>query len=242
MVLLSLSVATAWVVKCDVVGPGTQSALSGVAYVLFAVAVLWDLAGLPRTAPRTLPLWGGLLGFLFLVHRTANVPLLVVVAVQVVLFTEVAFHGCGRSPGRQARNVLAADCLARASYYMFGTANAISSVDFAGAYTGFSGFSKYQIAAVIFLLVYSGPLLWTSWRVAALARGIYSPASLVAPSLAHRAVLLSSAAAMCALQRHHLFAWSVFTPKVLFETGWLLFDLLQAGITLFPLLYTTRRN
>ena len=126
--------------------------------------------------------------------------------------------------------LLAMIWMGRSSYYLFGSGNSIDSVDFAGAYAGLPSYSPGLVGAIIFLKVYTGPILW-GYGIALASLDVTdgTPLSLAAVYvLATRSTLLLSAATLSFVMSTHLFAWSVFAPKLLFEVGWLAADIFVA--------------
>ncbi|XP_034453592.1 GPI ethanolamine phosphate transferase 2 [Hippoglossus hippoglossus] len=122
----------------------------------------------------------------------------------------------------------------QAFFYFQGNSNNIATVDIS---VGFIGLESYVEAPAIFLTAlstYAGPVLWACHLVCYLssARG-RSPVA-VGHGCYCLALLRSVPAAayivLVTVLRYHLFIWSVFSPKLLYESMHLL---LTAGICLF---------
>ncbi|KAM9850065.1 GPI ethanolamine phosphate transferase 2 [Aulostomus maculatus] len=121
----------------------------------------------------------------------------------------------------------------QAFFYFQGNSNNIATVDIS---VGFVGLESYVEAPAIFLTAlstYAGPLLWACHLIchlsserdrspAALGHGCYCLALL-------RSVPAAAYIVLVTVLRYHLFIWSVFSPKLLYESMHLL---LTAGVCL----------
>ncbi|XP_028271461.1 GPI ethanolamine phosphate transferase 2 isoform X2 [Parambassis ranga] len=120
----------------------------------------------------------------------------------------------------------------QAFFYFQGNSNNIATVDIS---VGFVGLESYVEAPAIFLTAlstYAGPLLWACHLVCflsshrspvAVGHGCYCLALL-------RSVPAAAYIVLVTVLRYHLFIWSVFSPKLLYESMHLL---LTAGVCLF---------
>ncbi|CAJ1058367.1 LOW QUALITY PROTEIN: GPI ethanolamine phosphate transferase 2 [Xyrichtys novacula] len=122
----------------------------------------------------------------------------------------------------------------QAFFYFQGNSNNIATIDIS---VGFVGLESYVEAPAIFLTAlstYAGPLLWACHLVCylsserdqspvAVGHGCYCLALLRSVPAAAYIVLIT-------VLRYHLFIWSVFSPKLLYESMHLL---LTAGVCLF---------
>ncbi|XP_031607290.1 GPI ethanolamine phosphate transferase 2 [Oreochromis aureus] len=122
----------------------------------------------------------------------------------------------------------------QAFFYFQGNSNNIATVDIS---VGFVGLESYIEAPAIFLTAlstYAGPLLWACHLVCylsserdrspvAVGHGCYCLALL-------RSVPAAAYIVLVTVLRYHLFIWSVFSPKLLYESMHLL---LTAGVCLF---------
>uniref|UniRef100_A0A673WKC9 Phosphatidylinositol glycan anchor biosynthesis class G (EMM blood group) n=1 Tax=Salmo trutta TaxID=8032 RepID=A0A673WKC9_SALTR len=121
----------------------------------------------------------------------------------------------------------------QAFFYFQGNSNSIATMDIS---VGFVGLESYVEAPAVFLTAlstYAGPLLWASHLVCylssenrssvAVGHGCYCLALLRSVPAAAYVVLVT---ALC----YHLFIWSVFSPKLLYES---MHTLLTAAICLF---------
>ncbi|KAM6980233.1 GPI ethanolamine phosphate transferase 2 isoform 2-T2 [Aplochiton taeniatus] len=122
----------------------------------------------------------------------------------------------------------------QAFFYYQGNSNNIATVDIS---VGFVGLESYVEAPAIFLTAlstYAGPLLWATHLVCylsserdrspvALGHGCYCLALL-------RSVPAAAYVVLVTVLRYHLFIWSVFSPKLLYES---MHTLLSAALCLF---------
>jgi hypothetical protein len=99
-------------------------------------------------------------------------------------------------------------------FFALGNSHLVSTVDIAGAYTGLSGYSQALVGALAAVILLSGPLQ-------GLAHAGAAPATAPAPHLlaATAAARLALASAVLVALRHHLFVWSVFAPKWIYEAA-----------------------
>uniref|UniRef100_A0A8C7MGE6 Phosphatidylinositol glycan anchor biosynthesis class G (EMM blood group) n=1 Tax=Oncorhynchus kisutch TaxID=8019 RepID=A0A8C7MGE6_ONCKI len=121
----------------------------------------------------------------------------------------------------------------QAFFYFQGNSNSIATVDIS---VGFVGLESYVEAPAFFLTAlstYAGPLLWAAHLVCylssekrssvAVGHGCYCLALLRSVPAAAYVVLVTAL-------RYHLFIWSVFSPKLLYES---MHTLLTVAICLF---------
>eukprot|EP00066_Takifugu_rubripes_P019443 XP_011608709.1 PREDICTED: GPI ethanolamine phosphate transferase 2 [Takifugu rubripes] len=122
----------------------------------------------------------------------------------------------------------------QAFFYFQGNSNNIATIDIS---VGFVGLESYVEAPAIFLTAlstYAGPLLWTCHLVCYLSSERHRSPVSVGHGCYCLALLRSVPAAvyivLVTVLRYHLFIWSVFSPKLLYESMHLL---LTAGVCLF---------
>ncbi|XP_013865861.1 GPI ethanolamine phosphate transferase 2 [Austrofundulus limnaeus] len=122
----------------------------------------------------------------------------------------------------------------QAFFYFQGNSNSIATVDIS---VGFVGLESYIEAPAVFLTAvstYAGPLLWACHLVCYLSSENERSPVTVSHGCYCLALLRSVPAAayivLVTVLRYHLFIWSVFSPKLLYESMHLL---LTAGVCLF---------
>ncbi|CUS11927.1 unnamed protein product [Tuber aestivum] len=126
---------------------------------------------------------------------------------------------------------LSALILSHFTFFAYGGANAISSVDLSNSYNGVSGYSIAIVAFLTFVSNWIGPIYCSSAATVAITTtarkredGVGLRRHLMLLSLfccvATGAVMLA-----CTVLRTHLFIWTVFSPKYLFAMAWVVWHL-----------------
>ncbi|KAJ1952821.1 major facilitator super transporter protein [Linderina pennispora] len=117
-------------------------------------------------------------------------------------------------------------CLLNASFYVLGNSNSLASLDLSNAYAGVSRYNENLVGLLLFVANWAGPLWWAaaslcvlSLRKPALAGRSITDA-LVSAHLWQSCALLLLSIVVTAL-RTHLFIWSVFSPRYLYQIGWM---------------------
>ena len=129
-----------------------------------------------------------------------HLPLLFLLQLQARILTAL-------NPGPALRYAFAA-----ATFYYFGNSNSLASVDLAAGLKGFSFFNPYISGPLVILHTYAGPILaLLHLPRREIQAGV--PRTLALIRLTPQIFLLS----VTTFHRNHLFIWSVFAPKVLYE-------------------------
>ncbi|EPY52697.1 GPI anchor biosynthesis protein Gpi7 [Schizosaccharomyces cryophilus OY26] len=100
------------------------------------------------------------------------------------------------------------------AFFSLGNSNSLASIDLSQAYTGIKSYSLYSVGFLLFCSVFSGPFWWSIHQPKMSMRKWLSPAFFFS-SFALFILTLS-----CYFFRHHLFIWSVFSPKLLYQATW----------------------
>lgn len=110
------------------------------------------------------------------------------------------------------------------SYFIFGNSNSLASIDIAGAYTGLDNYSEWFVGLFAGIILYTGPIIYgfvTLDYILSLnnrAQRIQFVMLLqILWGLIHSWLLLIFTCVITIL-REHLFIWSVFSPKFIFES------------------------
>uniref|UniRef100_A0A1A8GXY9 Phosphatidylinositol glycan anchor biosynthesis, class G n=1 Tax=Nothobranchius korthausae TaxID=1143690 RepID=A0A1A8GXY9_9TELE len=122
----------------------------------------------------------------------------------------------------------------QAFFYFQGNSNNIATVDISVGFVGLESYIEAPAIVLTALSTYAGPLLWACHLVCylssererspvAIGHGCYCLALL-------RSVPAAAYIVLVTVLRYHLFIWSVFSPKLLYESMHLL---LTAGVCLF---------
>eukprot|EP00094_Tigriopus_californicus_P011836 TCALIF_11432-PA protein Name:"Similar to las21 GPI ethanolamine phosphate transferase 2 (Schizosaccharomyces pombe (strain 972 / ATCC 24843))" AED:0.83 eAED:0.83 QI:0/0/0/0.5/1/1/2/0/115 len=97
---------------------------------------------------------------------------------------------------------------------MVGNSNSLATIDVGSGYTGLSEFHPVLVSALIGLTTYSAPILALLAYFSDYPKTLSSTMSLM---LFLRTVELGFFEALLTVERYHLFVWTVFSPKLLYE-------------------------
>ncbi|XP_026186087.1 GPI ethanolamine phosphate transferase 2 isoform X1 [Mastacembelus armatus] len=113
----------------------------------------------------------------------------------------------------------------QAFFYFQGNSNNIATIDISVGFVGLEGYVEAPAIFLTALSTYAGPLLWACHLVCYLSSERRSPVA-VSHGCYCLALLRSVPAAayivLVTVLRYHLFIWSVFSPKLLYESMHLL--------------------
>ena len=127
-------------------------------------------------------------------------------------------------------DILAYVCLGQCCFFSLGNSHTIGTADFAGAYTGATEFGKTTIGFIAWSMIFTGPLVSYAGALSHLLKVVEEEEDdnddnnvgawmMMMTVLSYRlAVLTVSSFATFSFQ-HHLFVWSVFAPKFVYEVG-----------------------
>ncbi|TRY75578.1 hypothetical protein TCAL_11431 [Tigriopus californicus] len=99
-------------------------------------------------------------------------------------------------------------------YFAQGNSNSLATIDVGSGYTGLSEFHPVLVSALIGLTTYSAPILALLAYFSDYPKTLSSTMSLM---LFLRTVELGFFEALLTVERYHLFVWTVFSPKLLYE-------------------------
>lgn len=169
---------------------------------------------------RTVGLWeiySGLVLLAALLLRPHNLPVLVLsLAIQTIM-TQFIWR-----PLRH--NVTEVTVMhywfGQAFFYFQGNSNSIATVDISAGFVGLDAYMEIPAMFLTAFATYSGPVLWASHLVnfltseassgSALSRACFCYALICSTPVSVYIILVTSL-------RYHLFIWSVFSPKLLYE-------------------------
>ncbi|CAB3373147.1 Hypothetical predicted protein [Cloeon dipterum] len=118
--------------------------------------------------------------------------------------------------GSSALAGVAASCLGWAAFFHQGNSNQLTTVAVAAGYTGLTDYWPPLVALQIILRTYAGPVL-AALELAASLNG-HSRTAVLAWS-GQRLMAATFYLLVAAWLREHLFVWSVFAPKLLYEAS-----------------------
>ena len=143
-----------------------------------------------------------------LLSRTHNIPLLVLQAIQTRLLSIFNYQ----SPFMSLSAV-------HLIYFAFGNSNSLSTIDLSNAYVGVDGEALYTAGSLTFLSTY-GPSIIGYLRVSAISEGCLQASERFFALWRVWSLLFLSISMI--VFSNHLFIWSVFTPRYVYEIIWVL--------------------
>ncbi|KAI8380730.1 alkaline-phosphatase-like protein [Blakeslea trispora] len=110
-------------------------------------------------------------------------------------------------------------CFAHCGFFLTGHTNSLASVDLSHAYVGVQEYNPFVIGFLTFCSNWSGGIWWTvaGWVFMAEKKGWFY--HLVLQSTIFSLVLSCLSISVTVL-REHLFIWTVFSPKYLYQISW----------------------
>ncbi|XP_040821955.1 GPI ethanolamine phosphate transferase 2 isoform X3 [Ochotona curzoniae] len=174
---------------------------------------------------KTMGLWeifSGLILLAALLFRPHNLPVLALSLLTQAVLANFVWKPLGHSA---VEVTVMHYWFGQAFFYFQGNSNNIATVDIS---TGFVGFDSYAEAPAVLLTAFgtfAGPLLWASHLVHFLSSEASSGTALGHAGFCYALAGSASAAIYLVLVtalRYHLFIWSVFSPKLLYEGARLL--------------------
>ena len=198
-------------------------------FTLIAIGVTWYSIRWITTRPHPRS-WGtGIFGLmnLFLLGqmRYVNIPLFLL------------FEGQRRALEKVIADPtwLAMTCLwiQHVSFFALGNSNSLSSVDLSNAYNGISSYSIPLVGTLTFISNWAGPIWWALAAVQFLSEPVRyhkyrgkrekcdEYVEWVGLCTWFHGVAVCFLVAACIILRTHLFIWTVFSPKFLFQTVWI---------------------
>ncbi|XP_069781979.1 GPI ethanolamine phosphate transferase 2 isoform X6 [Narcine bancroftii] len=163
-------------------------------------------------------IYNGLVLLAALLLRPHNLPVLLFILVVQIILTRFIWRTLGYDA---AQITIIYYWFGQASFYFQGNSNSIATVDISA---GFVGFEDYVELPAIFLTIFStyvGPLLWAVHLTCYMSSERSRYSSAVGHScycfILLRAIPASVYIILITSLRYHLFIWSVFSPKLLYE-------------------------
>ncbi|XP_052774219.1 GPI ethanolamine phosphate transferase 2-like isoform X2 [Mya arenaria] len=174
---------------------------------------------------------------MLLLLRTHNTMLVAMVTLQECLLWKDVIRRVGLSPGYLA---LLCWWMGQAVFFQQGNSNSLSTVDVSAGYVGLAGYQSTVVGVLLFCSTYAGPGFWLIALVKyhlelgqtqttdkadtdTINHQYPSPTprfallTSVHSLLTERLVTLLFYCVVVSSQRYHLFVWTVFSPKLLYE-------------------------
>jgi len=154
-----------------------------------------------------------------LLLRPHNLPLAVLTMLQQYCMSRVCTRLCLPTALTTAIYI----CMGNSTYFLQGNSNSLSSIDISAGYVGVGSYQPVLIGMLMAVNTYAGPIYWHVSLLAHLASNTQSHRlSSCILEVCHVAVLvrclpLAVYTVLVVIQRYHLFVWTVFSPKLLYE-------------------------
>ncbi|ORX92581.1 alkaline phosphatase-like protein [Basidiobolus meristosporus CBS 931.73] len=199
--------------------------------------------------PRMIQITWSLL--LILLSRSHNAPL------YLLFYLQLSLYRCWRA--KYSRNVglenfwmdgLVLLALGRMAFFALGNSNSLASVDLSNSYVGLESYNMVLVGLLTFLSTCAGPLWWCMAGIFVALDGVRYRMDIGKSQETNRSIKHSSVLVIlfshCAFQlvssfalslavtilRTHLFIWTVFSPRYLYEVMWLAFQFVSATVML----------
>ena len=124
-------------------------------------------------------------------------------------------------------------CLIHMAFFATGNTNTIATIDLTNSFIGFDEYSSVGSGILTFLSTFCGPL---SVLMAFLCESsALTGTQTLVSFLLFRVTAIANLSIVVTVLRHHLFIWSVFSPKYLYDLVWLTLAFICIPISLFVL-------
>jgi ethanolamine phosphate transferase 2 subunit G len=109
------------------------------------------------------------------------------------------------------------------SFFALGNSNSLSSVDLTNAYNGISSYSIPLVGTLTFISNWAGPIWWSSAAIRFYLdrRATERYVDWMSWSSWFHGLVMCFLVGACIILRTHLFIWTVFSPKFLFQAVWM---------------------
>ena len=102
-------------------------------------------------------------------------------------------------------------CNVQLNFILQGNSNGLASIDVGAAYTGINSFNPWIVGSLLAINTFGGPILWTIFAFST-EKELKSYSSF----LFFRGLEITLYLVVVTNLRHHLFVWTVFSPKLLY--------------------------
>eukprot|EP00058_Branchiostoma_floridae_P020466 XP_002605956.1 hypothetical protein BRAFLDRAFT_92216 [Branchiostoma floridae] len=111
--------------------------------------------------------------------------------------------------------------MGQAAFYFQGNSNSIATIDISAGYVGMEDYVQEVAGMLTCLSTYAGPFLWFSSLLVLIAKRYSRPYPALLQAcftiIITRTLPVTAYTVITTMQRYHLFVWSVFSPKLLYE-------------------------
>lgn len=120
--------------------------------------------------------------------------------------------------------------LQHVSFFAMGNSNSLASIDLSNAYNGVGSYNMNIVGVLLFVSNWAGPLYWSIAGLSILFNlapyTTHSLQNLVTTKIIVSQLFFSVATVgimgACLALKHHLFIWTVFSPKLLYTGSWVI--------------------
>jgi ethanolaminephosphotransferase len=187
-----------------------------------------------RTSPTSSMVLVSFIQVAMFLHRPERILSLAEMFVVVVAMRYVLLYDEHGTRDVYLPNVLIYVCLGQCCFFSLGNSHTMGTADFAGAYTGATTFGKHNTGFLACIMVFTGPLVAYFGALASMAGSLSfftrdededeSESSgaawmVLKILLAYRFSMMTVSSIVTYGFQHHLFVWSVFAPKFVYEVG-----------------------
>lgn len=173
------------------------------------------------TKTRSVGLWefySGLVLLAALLFRPHNLPVLVFCLLVQNVMTQFVWTSLDYDA---AQITIMHYWFGQAFFYFQGNSNNIATVDISAGFVGLESYVEIPAVLLTAFATYAGPLLWAVSLVCYLSsESIRSPVAISHGCFCYalmRSIPLAVYIVLVTVLRYHLFIWSVFSPKLLYE-------------------------
>ncbi|ORZ00867.1 alkaline-phosphatase-like protein [Syncephalastrum racemosum] len=149
---------------------------------------------------------------MILFSRTHNAALFIVYAIQ--------WHYLRAMPPWTMAFVIT--CLSQTAFFTTGHSNSIATVDLSNAYIGVTGYNTLLIGALTYFSNWAGSIWWAVAGWTWSAKSVAAWREYIVTQSAIYGVFLATLSISVTMLREHLFVWTVFSPKYLYQMSWTL--------------------
>ncbi|XP_035699343.1 GPI ethanolamine phosphate transferase 2-like [Branchiostoma floridae] len=155
-----------------------------------------------------------------LLLRPHNTTVLAVTVFQQYLLHELVLPWTVLSPSVPLLSLLHV-WMGQAAFYFQGNSNSIATIDISAGYVGMEDYVQEVAGMLTCLSTYAGPFLWFSSLLVFIAKRYSRPYPALLQAcftiIITRTLPVTAYTVITTMQRYHLFVWSVFSPKLLYE-------------------------
>lgn len=124
--------------------------------------------------------------------------------------------------------------MSQSCFFAFGNTNSVATIDISGAYTGLIDYNEIMVGTLVALIGFTGPLLCFLALIDSLnnhriryGNFRWKILEIIFFNLSFQAASSTMVIFIVTLLRHHLFIWTVFSPKFIYQLFFIAFELFK---------------